>query len=69
MNIRLRAAFEVVAFITGAAALQVLFNMLLEQFTMAEIVTAVGVAALAFCIYQLYLIRVGQLEARQRLDQ
>jgi len=68
MNIRLRAAFEVVAFITGAVALQFLFTVLLEQFTMAEVVTAVGIAAMVFCIYQLYQIRVGQLESRQRFD-
>ena len=68
MNIRLRAAFEVVAFITGAVALQVLFNLLLEQFTISEIVTAVGVGAMVFCIYQLYQIRVGQLEDSERLD-
>lgn len=62
MNIKLRAGLEVGAFILGAVALQVAIIKIGEQFTADQIVTGIGLTAMTFCVYQLYRIRVGQLE-------
>ena len=62
MNIKLRAGLEVGAFILGADALQVAIIKIGEQFTADQIVTGIGLTAMTFCVYQLYRIRVGQLE-------
>jgi len=63
MNTKLRAALEVTAFIIAGVALQVAVVKIGEQFTTDQIVGGIGVVAMLFCVYQLYQIRVGQLEA------
>jgi FtsH-binding integral membrane protein len=67
-NVKIRAAIEILAFVAFAVSLQYVIAVLATVFTISEIVTAAGVAAMIFCIYQLYQIRVGQLEDSERLD-
>jgi hypothetical protein len=34
-----------------------------------DMVGALGLAAMGYCIYQLYLVRVGQLESEDRINE
>ena len=34
----------------------------------SDLVGALGVVAMGYCVYQLYLVRVGQLESEDRLN-
>lgn len=50
------------------AAIIALFNTIIFLgMSAGDLVGAVSLAAMGYCIYQLYLIRVGQLESEDRL--
>jgi hypothetical protein len=49
-------------------AIIALFNTIIFLgMSAGDLVGAVSLAAMGYCIYQLYLIRVGQLESEDRL--
>jgi hypothetical protein len=51
----------------GIVAIIALFNTIIFLgMTAGDLVGAVSLVAMAYCIYQLYLIRVGQLESQDK---
>ena len=54
----------------GIVAVIALFNTIIFLgMSAGDLVGALSLVAMAYCIYQLYLIRVGQLESQDRLNE
>jgi hypothetical protein len=54
--------------VIGIVAVIALFNTIIFLgMSAGDLVGAVSLVAMGYCIYQLYLIRVGQLESEDRL--
>jgi hypothetical protein len=54
----------------GIVAVIALFNTIIFLgMSAGDLVGALGLVAMGYCIYQLYLIRVGQLESQDRLNE
>jgi hypothetical protein len=68
MNTKLRAGLEVGAFVLAAVIIQLGLIELGELFTPDQIVETLGLGFMVFCIYQLYKIRLTQLETVKKLD-
>ena len=54
----------------GMVAVIALFNTIIFLgMSASDLVGALGLVVMGYCIYQLYLIRVGQLESQDRLSE
>jgi hypothetical protein len=54
----------------GIVAVIALFNTIIFLgMSAGDLVGAVSLVAMGYCIYQLYLVRVGQLESEDRLNE
>jgi hypothetical protein len=54
----------------GIVAVIALFNTIIFLgMSAGDLVGAVSLVAMGYCVYQLYLIRVGQLESQDRLNE
>ena len=54
----------------GVVAVIALFNTIVFMGMGAgDLIGAVSLVAMGYCIYQLYLVRVGQLESQDRLNE
>ena len=68
MNTKLRAALEVGAFVLAAVIIQLGLIELGKLFTLDQIVETLGLGFMVLGIYQLYIIRLTQLETLKKLD-
>jgi predicted permease len=76
MNLKLKAALQITAFVAGAIAfnvgatlgLQYLSSIYGSDAVANGVVQTLMGGALLFCIWTLWKIRVGQLESQQELD-
>jgi hypothetical protein len=56
--------------VIGIVAVIALFNTIIFLgMSAGDLVGAVSLVAMGYCIYQLYLVRVGQLESEDRLNE
>lgn len=74
MNLKVKAALQVASMLLGACGAAVLVDYLIKNFNAETIVGGLGCGIFAFIIYQLYQIRLSQLEyqadnARRLKDQ
>ena len=65
-----QAVVDMLKVTLGIVAVIALFNTIIFLGMEAgDLVGAVSLVAMGYCIYQLYLIRVGQLESEDRLNE
>ena len=65
-----QAAVDILKVAIGLVAIIALFNTIVFLgMSAGDLVGAVSLVAMGYCIYQLYLIRVGQLESADRLTE
>lgn len=67
MNIRTRAALEVVFLIAATIAFSAAFSWILNYLTSQQLIQAAGIMVMSWMIYLLWSIRVSQLESRDTL--
>jgi NADH:ubiquinone oxidoreductase subunit F (NADH-binding) len=72
MTVKQRAAVQTLAVLAAIIAGSVTMNLILMQFTAAEIVNGLAIASVAFLIYSMYGVILSRLEyqetAKQLLD-
>lgn len=68
MNLKAKAALQVVAMLSAAVFASVVVETLLKNFEAETILYGLGLGILAFVIYQLYAIRLSQLEYEQATE-
>jgi hypothetical protein len=62
MNLRVKAGLQVFGMLAAAVFAAVVVDILIKTFDANTIVGAAGVGLFTFCFYQLYRIRLSQLE-------
>jgi hypothetical protein len=65
-----QAIVDMFKVVIGIVAIIALFNTIVFLgMSAGDLVGAVSLVAMGYCIYQLYLVRVGQLENEDRLNE
>lgn len=62
MNLKVKAALQVTSMLAGACGAAVLVDNLIKNFSPETIVGGLGCGVMVFIVYQLYQIRLSQLE-------
>jgi hypothetical protein len=65
-----QAVVDILKVTLGVVAIIALFNTIVFLgMSAGDLVGALGLVAMGYCVRQLYLIRVGQLESEDRLNE
>lgn len=65
-----QAVVDMLKVTIGVVAVIALFNTIVFLgMSAGDLVGALSLVAMGYCVYQLYLIRVGQLESEDRLNE
>jgi len=65
-----QAIVDMFKVVFGVVAIIALFNTIVFLgMSAGDLVGAVSLVAMGYCVYQLYLVRVGQLESQDRLNE
>lgn len=69
MNIKLQAAIDIAKMVAIIIAIEAAIILAVNVFGIMNVLIFGGIVAGIFCFYQLYQIRVGQLEYREKLNE